>query len=286
MDRRPRRPPERRAAAAALCLGLFTVGMDLTVLDVAAPALGHDLGAGLARIQWIVDAYAVVLGAAVLPAGVVTERVGRRGSFVTGLAVCVLTPALGALATTSPPLIAARCGAGAGAALLTSAALGLLDDLFPGLEPRRRVIGAGAAAGTLGALTGPAVGGWLVEEFSWRACLWVNVPLVAAALALTPFLASAPRTPPAPRPDAGGLALSAAGFLSLIWAVIEGPARGRADPAVLIAYGTAAALLAVLARRARRRRHPTLPPGTGVRTGVACLALLSLALFGALFVLS
>ncbi|MBF6055470.1 MFS transporter [Streptomyces eurocidicus] len=280
-----------RTASTVLCLGFFVLGVDVTVLNVAVPALQRDLDATLAQVQWIALGYALALGTAVLPAGAVTDRIGRRRSFVAGLAVCGAASALGALARHPGQLIAARCGMGLGAALLLPAALSLVGDLHPAAASRRRAIAAGAAAGAFGGLTGPVIGGFLVEEFSWRAGLWANVPLTAAALALAPALVPGPRAAPgAARADVGGLALSATGFLALVWAVVESPGRGWTDPAVLTGYGAAAVLLICFVGWERRSRHPMLPlsPLRDVRvgTGAACLALMSLALFGALFVLT
>ncbi|WP_087930805.1 MFS transporter [Streptomyces albireticuli] len=280
-----------RAATAVLCLGFFVLGMDVTVLNVAVPALQRDLGADLAQIQWIVDGYALTLGAAVLAAGGVTDRIGRRRSFVAGLAVCGAVSALGALAGSAGQLVAARCGMGLGAALLMPATLSLISNLHPAAASRRRAIAAWAAAGAVGGLTGPVVGGFLVEEFSWRAGFWVNVPLTAVIIALAPVLVPESRTAPgAARTDAAGLVLSAAGFLALIWSVIESPSRGWTDPVVLTGYGAAAVLLTCFVGWERRSRHPMLPLSllrdARVSTGAACLALMSLALFGALFVLT
>ncbi|MCD9196423.1 MFS transporter [Streptomyces albireticuli] len=280
-----------RAATVALCLGFFVLGTHLTVLDVAVPALRHDLGATLAQSQWIVGGYALVLGVSVLAAGAVADRAGRRRSLVAGLALCGAVSALGALARHPGHLIAARCGMGLGAALLTAVAFSLLGDLHRGAAARCRASTAGAVAGVAGGLTGPAVGGLLVEAFSWRAAFWIDVPLTAVALALVLALVPASRAaaPGPARTDFGGLVLSAAGFLALVLAFVESPARGWTAPAVLTGYGAAAVLLACFAGWERRTRHPVLPPSpprdARVSTGAACLVLMSLVLFGALFVL-
>ncbi|MEU1674576.1 MFS transporter [Streptomyces roseifaciens] len=283
-----------RLATAVLCVGLFILGMDLTILNVAVPALRSDLHATLAEVQWIVDGYALALGATVLAAGNVTDRVGRRRFFLAGLLLCGAVSALGALSRTPAQLVAARCGMGLGAALLMPATLALISTLHHEAASRRRAIAAWTATGAVGGLTGPLVGGHLVEAFSWRAAFWINVPLTAltAALALVLVPRTEQHTPEAGHRsmDTGGLALSAGGFLALIWAVIESPSLGWTHPAVLTAYGLAAALLSAFVRWERRSPHPMLPlpllRDARIGAGAACLALMSLTLFGALFILT
>ncbi|MGW2598825.1 MFS transporter [Streptomyces klenkii] len=283
----------RRLATAVLCLGLFLLGMDLTILNVAVPALRGDLHATLAEVQWIVDGYALALGATVLAAGDVTDRVGRRRSFVAGLLLCGTASALGALSRTPAQLVAARCGMGLGAALLMPATLALISNLHPEAASRRRAIAVWTATGAVGGLTGPLIGGHLVEAFSWRAAFWINVPFTVLTTALALVLVPRPGQTPGTcrkRTDTAGLALSAGGFLALIWAVIESPSLGWTHPAVLTAYGLAAVLLSAFVRWERRSPHPMLPLpllyDARIGAGATCLALMSLTLFGALFILT
>lgn len=312
----------RWAAAAVVCLGLFLLGMDLTILNVAVPDLQRDLGPSMAQVQWIVDAYALVLGGLVLTAGALTDRIGRRRAFTIGLAVCGTASALGALAEEPGPVIAARCGMGAGAALLMPATLSIIGNLFTEPAARRRAIALWAAVLGLGGMTGPVLGGALVEGFSWRAGFWVNVPLVAVTLVLTalvvPVTPVTPVTPVMPvvpfvpetgpgragrrgdvraegrcgqRIDLPGAMLSACGLLTLVWAVIESPVKGWTSTPVLSGFALAAALMtAFVVHEKRRAAHAMLPlpllRRPGVLRGAVSLALLSFALYGALFVIT
>lgn len=178
-DRRhghPGRARERWAAPAVVCLGLFLLGMDLTILNVAVPDLQRELRPSMAQVQWIVDAYALVLGGTVLTSGAATDRIGRRRAFICGLAVCGAASVLGALSPTPGPVIAARCGMGAGAALLMPATLSIISNLFPEAALRRRAIALWAATLGLGGMMGPVIGGMLVQRWSWRAGFWVKRP--------------------------------------------------------------------------------------------------------------
>ncbi|GAA0592665.1 MFS transporter [Streptomyces crystallinus] len=290
-------PPEQPAAdvrrvraAGVMCLGLFMLGMDLTVLNVAVPELRDALGATTAQVQWIVDAYALVLGGAVLAVGALTDRWGRRRCFVAGVSVCAAASVAGALAAHPWQVITARCVMGAGAALLMPATLGVLHQLFPEPHLRSRAIAAWAAVGGLGGLSGPIMGGWLVEHVSWRGAFWVNLPL--AAVIVTAAWRHVPRS--LPRRLAGfdgvGAALSTSGLLALVWSIIEGPHRGWTSWQVLSGFVIAALVLGVFLGWERRATTPMLPlallarPGIGV--AAAALALMSFALFGALFVLT
>ncbi|GAA4890070.1 MFS transporter [Streptomyces coeruleoprunus] len=289
---RPTRVPPARpwTAAAVICLGLYLLGLDLTVLNVAAPDLQRALNASTSQVQWVIDGYALVLGGTVLATGAVTDRIGRRRAFVTGLAVCGAASVAGALASGVPQIIAARFGMGAGAALLMPATLSLITTLFDRPGQRRRAIALWAAVGALGGATGPLVGGFLVEHSSWRAGFWINLPLAAAAVALAFRYVPASRAARAERVDVPGMVLSALGLLSLVWAVIEGPDRGWLSRPVTGAFALAAVLLALFVVQQARSGAPMLPlpllrrPEIGV--AAAALALLSLALFGAFFVIS
>ncbi|MFH8624500.1 MFS transporter [Streptomyces vietnamensis] len=287
---------ERWAAAFVVCLGVFLLGMDLTLLNVAVPDLDRDLQPSMAQVQWIVDAYALVLGGLVLTTGALTDRIGRRRAFMIGLAVCGATSVLGALADDPAWVIAARCGMGAGAALLMPATLSIISNLFTDPAPRRRAIALWAATAGLGGMTGPVLGGALVEGFSWRAGFWVNVPIVAVTLLLALLVV----------PDAGsrrdegrseervdlpGAMLSACGLLTLVWAVIEGPVKGWTSLPVLTGLVLAVVLLsAFVAHEKHRAERAMLPLSllrlSGVVRGAASLTLLSFAMYGSLFVVT
>ncbi len=283
-----RTPPRNRwIACGVVCVGLYLLGLDMTVLNVAAPPLQKDLAATTAQVQWVVNGYALMLGGLVLATGAVTDRIGRRRAFVSGIAACGAASIVGAAASHIAVVITARFAMGAGAALLMPATLSVITNLFPEPDLRRRAIALWAAVGAAGAATGPLLGGCLVEFLSWRAAFWVNVPLAAAGVVLALRYVPESYARRGERLDAAGALLSGLGLLSLVWAVIEGPTRGWGSDGVVAGFAGAGLLLAVFAAHQVRSRAPMLPlallrrPAVGVAAAV--LALLCFALLGAFF---
>ncbi|WP_329499286.1 MFS transporter [Kitasatospora herbaricolor] len=278
------------AAVAVVCAALFLIGLDFTVLNVAIPGLRADLGTSLAQTQWIVDGYALTLGGCVLAAGTLGDTYGRRRAFVAGLAVCALASVAGATGDGAGQLIAARCGMGVGAALFMPATLSTVVHVLPGAADRRRAISLWAAVAGVGALAGPVVGGRLVLLYEWRAAFWLNVPVAVLVAAAALLLVPESRNPAPERLDRPGAVLSCAGLLTLVWGIIEAPGRGWTDGAVLAAFAASAVLLGGFAARQLCSAAPMLPPALLRRgpVGLATLslALMSFAMFGAMFVLT
>lgn len=280
----------RYAATTVMCCGLFLLGLDLTILNVAIPDLQRRLEPSMAQVQWIVDGYALVLGGTVLALGAVTDRMGRRRAFITGLAICGAAGTAGAVAEAPAQIIAARCGMGAGAALLMPATLSVITNLFPEPALRRRAIALWAVIGSAGGLTGPLVGGWLVEQFSWRAGFWINLPVAALTIALALWLVPETRAARSERLDLLGAALASAALLTLIWAVIEAPRLGWTSTPVVTGYVASAVLLVVFVRQQSRCAHPMLPLWL-LRTGRISASALAMAMsafgtYGALFLMT
>lgn len=277
-------------AAAVVCSGVFLLGVNVTVLNAAVLDLHRDLSPTVAEVQWVVGGYALVLGGTALAAGAVTEHFGRRRCFVAGLVVCGAAAALGAVAQQPWQVVAARCGMGAGAALLVPATLSITTALFADAALRRRALALWAAVAGLGGMTGPVVGGWLVDQASWRAGFWATVPPAAATAALALLVVPESRSCRTRRPDLPGAVLCAAALPVLVWAVIEGPGRGWAGAPVVTAFAAGGGLLAAFLAWQLRTPTPLLPlhllrkPRIGV--GAAVLALASFSVFGALFVMA
>lgn len=271
-------------------LGLYLLGLDLTVLNVAAPDLQNDLHAHLSQVQWVVNGYTLALGGTVLAVGAMTDRIGRRRAFTAGLALCAAASAAGALASGVTQVIAARFAMGTGASLLMPATLSTVISLFPEPQLRQRAIALWAAVGGIGFASGPVAGGWLVEHHGWRAGFWINLPIAATAIVLAYCVVPESRDTERRRVDLTGAVLSAAGLLTLVWAVIEAPTRGWTSTTVLAAFTVATGWLAAFLVHQSRSAAPMLPlaflrdPRIGV--AAATLATLSLALYGALLVVS
>ncbi|MER5374151.1 MFS transporter [Streptomyces sp. NPDC002553] len=285
----PSRPdPRRWWALGALVASMLTLGFDITILNVALPTMAADLGASTGEQQWMADAYVVVFAALMLPAGLLGDRFGRRRMLITGLGVFLAGSLAGALTENVSAVIAARAVMGVGAALVTPLALSVLPSLFAP-EERAKAVGIVSAGSTLGLPLGPIVGGWLLDHFWWGSVFLVNVPMAAVGIASCLLLLPETRDPSSPKVDAVSTALTAAGLGALVYAIIEAPGRGWADPLVLAMLGAAAALIAALVLRERRTPRPLLDLELLARRGflfnTLAATLVVFVLSGLLFVL-
>src|ERR1700744_4321751 len=224
------RPPMLRdrplAALAAICLSVFVISVDATIVNVALPTLSRDLNATTAQLQWIVDAYTLVMSGLLLSAGSLSDRHGRRGWLSSGLLVFAMTSAIEAQVDSAGALIAARAAMGIGAAVIFPTTLALITNIFTDPIRRAKAIGLWAAMVGVGVAAGPMTGSWLLEHFSWGSIFLVNVPIAAAAVVGGILFVPTSRDPAAPRPDMPGLALSAIGVTALVYNVIGAPGWG------------------------------------------------------------
>ncbi|QPP10598.1 MFS transporter [Streptomyces bathyalis] len=268
---------------------MLVLGFDLTILNVALPAMGRQLGAGTGQMQWIVDAYIVVFAAAMLPAGLLGDRFGRRRLLVAGLAVFLAASLLGGLADDAGWVIAARTLMGLGAALVTPLALSVIPSLFADESERTKAVGIITASVAGGMPLGPVLGGWLLDHFWWGSVFLVNVPLAALGILVCLTLLPESRDESAPHVDVFSAVLSVAGLGSLVFGIIEGPARGWSDAYVIAALAASPVLLAALVLRERRVERPMLDLKLLARPAFARNAftatLITLVLAGLLFVL-
>lgn len=280
----------RRTALIAALLGFFIVMLDTTIVNVALPSMGADLGAGVASLQWVVDAYALVLAAFQLGAGSVCDRLGARTVYLTGLAVFGALSAICALSPNSTALIVARAAQGLGAAAVIPGSLALLSELFDDDADRARAIGLWGGAGGIASAVGPVAGGGLVSLIGWRIVFWVNVPVIALAVRLTTTAVPAGRSGARSRgADVPGQILSAAALGCLTCGVIAWGEHGP-SPLVVVVLVAGCAAGAVLVAVEYRRREPMLPPGLFASAGFCVPAFVGLCLnvsfFGQLFALS
>ena len=159
-------------------LGSAVAMLEATVVNVALPEIGRDLDAGVAGLQWTLNGYMLTLAALILLGGSLGDRYGRRRMFELGVAWFTIASALCALAPNVEVLVAARVVQGVGGALLTPGSLAIIESsLHP--DDRARAIGAWSALGGVAAAVGPLIGGYLVDEVSWRAIFLINLPLGA-----------------------------------------------------------------------------------------------------------
>jgi EmrB/QacA subfamily drug resistance transporter len=236
--------PRRWQILAVLCISLFVIVMDNTIVNVALPTLARELGAGTSGLQWIVDAYTLVFAGLLLAAGGLGDRFGRKGALLAGLLVFGTFSTAGAFASDAGQLIGARALMGVGAAFIFPATLALIVNVFADARERAAAIGIWTAIAGVGVALGPITGGWLLEHFSWGSVFLVNVPVAIVGIVGVAVLVPRSRDPNAPRLDLAGLGLSIAGVVLLVWSLIEAPSNGWLSAATVGGLVGAAALLA------------------------------------------
>jgi EmrB/QacA subfamily drug resistance transporter len=245
----------------ATILGSTVVFLDSTVVNVALPAISEGLDAGLAGQQWVVEAYMLTLVSLLLVGGSLGDQFGRRRMFVVGLVGFGATSVLCAIAPTVEFLVGARALQGVAGALLVPGSLAIVAATFEG-EARGKAVGTWTAWTGIATVIGPAGGGGLIELTSWRAIFWINLPLIAATVALTLHAVEESHDPDAFRGiDWGGIALSAAGLGGPVFALIEQPTRGWGDPLVWIPFVAGIACFVLFVLREARARHPMMDLG-------------------------
>ena len=235
------------AAAAALisvCLGFFVIQLDVTIVNVALPAIQRGIGGSLAGLQWVIDAYTLALASIMLTDGSAADRAGARKVFVLGLsafavgsAACAAAPALGVL-------IAARAVQGLGASALLPCSLALLVHQFPDPRARARALGVWGGMGSLGVALGPVLGGALVAAVGWRSIFGVNVPVCLLTVTmLRRYVDESPKNP-GRRTDVPGLLLGVTALSALTAGFITAGQQGWLTPlpGALLAVGLIAAL--------------------------------------------
>ena len=278
------------AALAVICLSAFVVSVDATIVNVALPTLSRELDADTAALQWIVDAYTLVMAGLMLSAGSLSDRYGRRGWLSGGLALFALTSVVAAQAETAGQLIAARAAMGIGAAVIFPATLSLISNIFTDGAMRAKAIGVWAAMVGVGVATGPITGGWLLEHFWWGAVFMVNVPIAIVAIIGGILFVPTSRDPAAPRVDWPGLVLSAVGITALVYTIIEAPSWGWISVHTAAGFALAIAALTVFALWERRTPHAMLDVSVFAnrRFSGGSLAVTAgfLALFGFIFLIT
>jgi EmrB/QacA subfamily drug resistance transporter len=250
---------QQRLTLIATILGSTVVFLDGTVVNVALPAISEGLDVGLAGQQWVVEAYTLALVALLLVGGSLGDQFGRRRIFVVGLIAFGATSALCAIAPTDEFLIGARALQGVAGALLVPGSLAIVAATFAGAA-RGRAVGTWTAWTGIATVLGPAGGGALIGLISWRAIFWVNLPLIAATVALTLHAVEESRDEDAFLGiDWLGILLSAVGLGGPTVALIEQPARGWADAMVWAPMVAGVVCFGLFILREATARHPMMP---------------------------
>jgi EmrB/QacA subfamily drug resistance transporter len=255
----PCQPSSRPWIIAAASLGSGMAFLDSTILNVALPALQSDLGASVRAVQWTYGAYALVLSALLLVGGTLGDRFGRRRVFVLGATIFAVASLWCALAPGTAQLITARGVQGVGGALLVPASLAIIGASFEG-RLKAKAIGTWGALSAIAMAVGPVLGGWLVEEVSWRAAFLINPVLAAVAIPIALWHVTESRDPEAHNLDLVGAVLATTGLAGLVYALIESSAWGLGAPRVLVALTVGLIGLACFIWVERRVKDPMVPP--------------------------
>jgi DHA2 family methylenomycin A resistance protein-like MFS transporter len=279
-----------RFVLVAVCLGFFMIQVDATVVNVALPAIGRDVGGSFGGLQWVLDSYTLVLAAAMLGAGSLADRLGARRVFEFGLIVFTLGSAACAAAPDLVLLICARTLQGAGAAALLPCSLALTVHEFSAGPARSRALGVWGGMGSLGMVCGPLIGGFAVGLVSWRLVFLINIPAGMLAMALVRRFVSETSLVGGGRFDLAGLVLGTLGLGAAAGGFIEAGQLGWSAllPVGLLAGAGVGSVAFVWAER--RAARPLVPLGLlrsrPFTAAVGVGFLFNFCFYGALFCLS
>ena len=275
----------RRAAPWILAATVIASSMafiDGTVVNVALPALQRELNASIVDAQWVIEAYAMLLAALLLVGGAAGDRYGRRRVFLSGIVLFAAASIVCGLAGNARALILARAVQGVGGALLVPGSLSIIGASFDARE-RGKAIGLWSGATAITGALGPVLGGFLIDQWSWRAAFFINVPLAAAVLVLGLAHVPESRNPEARgRLDWPGAALATLGLGGVVYGLIESSSRGFGDAGVVAALVVGMLSLAAFVAAEFREAAPMIPPSLFRSKTFLGANLLTLLLYAAL----
>ena len=248
-----------RWTLAATIIGSSMAFLDMTVVNVALPALQADLDATITEVQWVIEAYALFLSALMLVGGSMGDQFGRKRMFLFGVALFTIASVLCGLAGSAGALIAGRALQGIGAAFFVPGSLAIISATFDDAD-RGRAIGTWSGFSAMTSAIGPVVGGWLIEHVSWRAVFFLNVPLAALVLVPSARFMEESRDPSRSRAiDWAGGVLAVLGLGGVVFGLLEAARFGASRPLIVATVAGGAACLALLVFVEHRSSSPMLP---------------------------
>lgn len=242
-----------------MCIVLFIISIDNTVLNLALPSISSGLGATASQLQWIVDAYTLVFASLLITTGSVGDRFGRRRLLLLGLALFGLGSIGAAVSTSTGMLIGFRALLGLAGAMIMPSTLSILTDVFRDGKERAKAIALWSSIFSLGAGFGPIIGGFLINSFNWSAVFYLNVPIVLIGLVGGYILIPESKDASAPKPDLPGVALSIIGLLALVFGMIQAGDLGWTARTVLLSFGIAIVFLFAFIQWENHSTTPMLP---------------------------
>jgi EmrB/QacA subfamily drug resistance transporter len=271
----------RQWTLVATIIGSSLTFIDATVVNVALPALQADLRATITDVQWVIEAYALFLGALILVGGSLGDQFGRKRVFLLGVVLFTLASVGCGFATSPATLIAGRAVQGIGAALLVPGSLAIISATFDDAE-RGRAIGTWSGFSAITTAVGPVIGGWLIEHFSWRAIFFINVPIALVIIFISLWRVPESADKESKGLDWAGAILVTFGLGALIYGLIESSQLGFRDRSVVAALIAAVALLVLFLIIEARISSPMLPLALFRSRTFTGANLLTFLLYGAL----
>jgi EmrB/QacA subfamily drug resistance transporter len=257
----------------------FTLAVDFSILNVALPAIGDDVGFALENLQWVATAFALCAAGFTLLFGRVADLFGRRSLFLLGMLVLGVSSLIGGLATTASVLIAARVAQGIATAMVTPAALSLLTTAFPEGPRRARALGLNGALMAAGFTSGAILGGVLTDLLSWRWAFHINVAVAVAVLLVAPAVLTESRPDRRPRLDVPGALSVTLGLLAIVYGLTVAGEESWQDPTALVSLSVGIALLVGFWAIEKRVDEPLMPIGVLTRRAVGWGNLVGLMAF-------
>ncbi len=269
----------------AVSVATFMLLLDITVVNTALPAIQRDLGGSFSDLQWVIDAYALSLAALVLTAGSLADRFGRRRVFTAGLGIFSVASLLCALAPDPTFLNIARALQGVGGAIMFAVSLALVAQEFPAGRERGMAMGIYGATIGIAVAIGPLVGGLLTDGLGWQSVFLLNVPIGAAAIAVTVWKLAESRDPNATRVDWAGLATFSTALFLLVLALVRGNDEGWGSTTIVSLFAGAGVLMAAFTAIESRVSEPMLPLTLFGRKAFTGVQLAAFAVSGSMFAL-
>ncbi len=242
------------------CLSLFIVGLDSTIVNLALPSIRSDLTASVAKLQWTIDAYTLVIASLLMVSGSTADRVGRRRTFQVGLVLFGVGSLLCGFAQSVDQLIVFRMLQAIGGSMLNPVAMSIITNTFTAPRERAQAIGVWGGVVGLSMAVGPVVGGVLVDSAGWRSIFWINVPVALVAVLLTALFVPESRAAVPRRIDPVGQLLVILLLVGLTYGIIEGRSAGWTSPLILGCFVVVVVAAVSLVLYERRRREPLLDP--------------------------
>jgi EmrB/QacA subfamily drug resistance transporter len=271
-------------ALALLCMTQFMVVLDASIVNIALPSIGKDVGISQENLSWVVNGYVLTFGGFLLLGGRMADLLGRRRIFMAGLIVVAVASLFAGFAPSEGALIAARAGQGLGAAIIAPSALSIVATIFRDGSERNKALGAwGAVAGSGGA-AGVLLGGVLTDGLGWEWVMWVNVPVSLIVLALAPALIPESRSESQTRYfDVAGAVTVTAGLSLLVYAIVDAESAGWGSAQTIGLLTAAIVLLGIFTVIELRSHAPLVPFGIFRKRTLTGANVVGLMVGGSLF---